>query len=139
MNQEDRNALLSNVQMTNWELSFAVCSRYCSSINRMSEKVIPTTKCQNEESAKSISDKHPHTEHTATCKVAHGDVNARHALKCCQTQWSNGLEELALMFYYTFSKLMVTIVLCSKVLFDQEMIYERTIVLMSSKRSVPMA
>ena len=32
---------------------------------------------------------------------------------------------------------MVTIVLCGKILYDKEMIYERMIVLMSSNRSVP--
>ena len=60
MNQEERHALLSNVQMTNWALSFAVCGEVSSSLNRMSENVLPTAKGQHEESAKSISDKHPH-------------------------------------------------------------------------------
>ena len=46
-------------------------------------------------------------------------------------------EELGFKFYDTFSKPMVSIVLCGKMLYDQEMIYERMIDLMSSNRSVP--
>ena len=85
MDQEEGYALLSNVQMTNWAPSFALCGEVSSSLNRMSENVLPTAKCQKEEIAKSISDKHPHTKHIATCKVAHGDGNAHHALKFGQT------------------------------------------------------
>ena len=104
----------------------------------MSENVLPTATCQKKESAKTISDKHPHTELIATCKVAHGDVNAHHALECCHKQWSNDLGRASItVFYDTFAKPMVTIVLCGKWLYDQEMIYERMIVLMSSNRSVP--
>ena len=55
-------------------------------------------------------------------------------------QWSHCLGS----FYYTFSKPIVAMydkkkhnVQCGKMLYDQEMIYERTIGLMSSNRSVP--
>ena len=41
------------------------------------------------------------------------------------------------LFYDTFSKPMVTIIICGKMLYDQEMINERMIVMMSSNRSVP--
>ena len=76
------------------------------------------------------------TEHNATCKVAHGDVNAHHALefgqsmvKCFRKSWYSS-------FYDTFSKPMVTIVLCGRMVYDQEIIYERVIVMMASNRSV---
>ena len=58
MDQEERHALLSNVQMTNWALSeehFRQASTWKT------------------------------TEHNARYKVAHGDVNAHHALEFGQT------------------------------------------------------
>ena len=51
-------------------------------------------------------------------------------------QWSNGLGRASIQVVL-FSKLMVTIIICGKMLYDQEMIYKRMIVLMSSNRSVP--
>ena len=42
MDQEERHALLSNVQMTNWALSVAVCGEVSSSLHRMSENVLTT-------------------------------------------------------------------------------------------------
>ena len=60
MNQEERPALLLNVQMTNWALSCAVCGEVSSSLNTMSQNVLPTAKGQKKESAKGISDIHPH-------------------------------------------------------------------------------
>ena len=35
MDQEERHALLSNVQMTNWALNFALCGEVSSSLNRI--------------------------------------------------------------------------------------------------------
>ena len=47
------------------------------------------------ESPNSISDKHSHTEHILACKVAHGDVNAHHALEFGQTmvKWRECMEK----------------------------------------------
>ena len=61
-----------------------------------------------------------------------------HAMFWNLKQWSIGLGRASIqVFYDTFLKPMVTIVLCGKMLYDQEIIYKRMIVLMSSKRSVP--
>ncbi len=60
MNQEERHALLSNVQMANWAYSFGVCGEISSSLNLLSENVLPAAKDQKEASAKSISDQHSH-------------------------------------------------------------------------------
>ena len=73
-------------EMSSAQLSFDVCGEVSSSLNRMSENVLPTAKGQTEESAKGICDKTwKTTEHIATCKVVHGDVNAHHALEFGQT------------------------------------------------------
>ena len=53
-------------------------------------------------------------------------------------QLSNGLRRASIeVVYDTFSKPMVTIIICGKMLYDQEKINERMIVLMSNNRSVP--
>ena len=77
------------------------------------------------------------TEHIATWKVAHEDVNAHHALEFDQTmvKWFRKSYSIQVV-NDTFSKPMVTIVLCGNMLHGQEMIYERMVVLMSSNRSV---
>ena len=139
MNQEKRHALLSNVHMTNWAFSFADCPEVSSSLNRMSENVLPTATCQKEESAKSISDKHPHGKLLNTMQhvVAHGDVNAHHALEFGETMVKWFRKSWHSRCYDTFSEQMVTIVLCGKMLYDQKRIYESIIVLMPSNRSVP--
>ena len=61
MNQEERHAFLSNVQMA---LSFTVCGKVSSSLNRMSENVLPTAKGQNE----------GNFQHTSTCKTAEHNI-----------------------------------------------------------------
>ena len=55
MDQEGRHALLSNVQMTNCALNFALCGEVSSNLNRMSDNVLPTPKGHKEKSAKRIS------------------------------------------------------------------------------------
>ena len=77
------------------------------------------------------------TEHIATCKVVHGDVNAHHDLEFGQTMVKWFMKIWHSSFYDTFSKPMAIIVLCGKMLYNQKMIYDRMIVLMSSNRSVP--
>ena len=141
MNQEERHASLSNAQMTNRALSFVVCGEVCSSINIISENVLPTAKCQKDESMKGISDKHTHGKLLniiASWKVAHGDVIAHHALEFGQTMVKWFRKSQHSFFYDMLSKPMVAIVLCGNMLYDQEMIDERMIVMMSSNRSVPM-
>ena len=81
MNQEERHALLSNVQITKWELSFAVCGEVLFQPQQNVRECDPDSQMP----AKSISDKHPHAEHIATCEVAHGDIHTHHALEFVQT------------------------------------------------------
>ena len=94
---------------------------------------------QKEESAKRISDKHPHGKLLNI--LQHGKWPMETKCTPCSGMWSNNgqivYEELHSSFYDMFSKPMVTIVLCGKTLYDQEMICERMMVLMSSNRSVP--
>ena len=78
-----------------------------SSLNTMSENVLPTAEGQKEESAKSISDMHPHGKLLniiiATCKVAHEDVNAHHVLGFGQTMVKWFMKICHSRFYDTFS------------------------------------
>ena len=137
INQEKRHALLSNVHMTNWASSFADCREVSSSRNRMSENVLPTAKRRNQRRALPTSIHIKTTEHNATRKVAHGDVNVQHALEFGQTMVKWFRNSWHSSFYDTFSNPMVTNVLCGKMVYGQEMIYESMIVPMSSNRSVP--
>ena len=85
MNQEERHAFLSNVQITNnWALSFAVCGEVRSSLNRMSENVFPTATGQPEENFRQTSTCKT-AEHIATCELTHGNVNEHHGLEFGQT------------------------------------------------------
>ena len=85
MNQEERHAFLSNVQMTNnWALRINVCGDLSSSLNIMSENVLPTAKGQKEENFRQTSTCKT-VEHIATCELAHGNVNEHHGLEFGQT------------------------------------------------------
>ena len=67
--------------------------------------------------------------------MAHGNANEHHGLEFGQTMVKWFRKSKYSSFYDRFSKRMVTIIICGKMLYDQEMIYEIMIVL-SSNRSV---
>ena len=80
MKQEERHAFLSNIQITNnWSLTFTVCGEVSSSLDRMSENVLPIAKGQKEENFQQTSTCKT-AEHIATCELAHGNVNEHHGL-----------------------------------------------------------
>ena len=83
-----------------------------------------------------------HVRQASTWKTTEHNATWRRKCTPCSGIWSNNgqivQEGLAVkVFYDMLPKPMVTIVLCGNMLYDQEMIDERMMVLMSINRSVP--